>query len=972
MNCQAIDDLLLEFVEGELEKPQAEDVRTHLRTCPACHAKLRDYRELFGDLSAARSLDNRLNRPEAQVSTNAAPAHSHRGLHRIGDFEIITELGRGGMGVVYRAQQVSLGREVALKVLAAGAVQTQRAIQRFRHEAQAAARLHHTNIVPVYAQGESDGCCYYAMELIDGRPLHIVIRDDPDLGEAENLGHSADAANTAIDARKPTVDSAAASRAAASRRATVRLDRPAASAAPAGGSQSALARISGSFWRPRSAPRRFKRIARLFAEAAEALEHAHQQNILHRDIKPQNLLLGRDDKLHITDFGLARLMDEPGLTMTSEMVGTPAYMSREQITGPSSLVDARTDVYSLGVTLYEALTRQRAFEGQTYEKVIQAVLHDEPRRPRRIDSAIPIDLETICLRAMDKERERRFLSAGAMAADLRRYATDYPIASRRVGPLARASRWVKRNKAKTTAIAAILVAATLGPLLYHTAKANANQHLAQAWNTLLDDYRQTGTAMSELSAAGWLGDPRRKLLIRALAVVSDEPEQTRALLGPWVERHPDDRAALALLAWANMWTVPEQGQPRFDLSMEQIREVMRLSAEGSDGSAEFFIGQALMEVDYDEASSAFRRAIDLRYPQRFPQAMLHRARVLNNALYAHRNRIYYFDAASAFSSLAELLPKDPYPPYLRSVTQKLYAEILLAEQRDSGHSGVADADSRDTADDAYDKGLKNAEDATARDPLRGFGQLGEAGIHESRGIWAQSAEDRREHLLLAAHAYRAIPDEAMRNNPRIFRAQKFYSMRVAFWLNDCNAAETWRSMRYANEIDKEVDQFVYQAAFARCRGDDAAGRAAVNEGISVAGRLIHQRVRLWGSAPFLGLANAVAFSDSTDIESRRPEFWSAAFAQALDDYMNDLGSWEQLEAASVADKPEANRIHRRQAAMRYLRAAREMRAGRRDEAMKWLQLAADSYDHEQFCYMARVWLERMETDATWPPPELPK
>ncbi|MGE3181746.1 MAG: protein kinase, partial [Phycisphaerae bacterium] len=314
MNCTQIDELMLDFVEGELADHEASEVRFHIDRCELCKAKLRDYRGLFGELGAARSLDNRIHRPEA--SSVAAVPGTHRGVKIIGDFEILDELGRGGMGVVYRAQQISLNRVVALKVLAVGAVQSERAIQRFQHEAQAAARLHHTNIVPVYAQGQADGNFFYAMELIEGRSLSAVLRDRDDAlldGNTDGVG---------VASRRPAISS--------QQDATLPITTGPRNSDGATGGSTTLLR-TGTLIGLRRGGRRYKRLARLFAEVADGLHHAHEQGIVHRDIKPQNLMLGVDDKLHITDFGLARLASEPALTLTSEIVGTPAYMSPEQI-----------------------------------------------------------------------------------------------------------------------------------------------------------------------------------------------------------------------------------------------------------------------------------------------------------------------------------------------------------------------------------------------------------------------------------------------------------------------------------------------------------------------------------------------------------------------------------------------------------------------------------------------------------------
>jgi eukaryotic-like serine/threonine-protein kinase len=257
----------------------------------------------------------------------------------LGDFEVLRELGRGGMGIVYEARQLSLNRKVALKVLSAGLGLTEKAVGRFRREAEAAARLHHTNIVPVYATGEDKGIHYYAMKLIEGPSLDHVIRllrkgNDPLAGTPTAAPSSAESIAPDAAPTGPYV--------------------PTAASAPARGSSTSTG----------SSADRFDRIAQMVAEAADGLEYAHRQGVIHRDIKPSNLLLSPQGRLSINDFGLALVLEQPGMTLTGEFVGTPAYVSPEQITAGRAPLDRRTDIYSLGATLYELLTLQSPFGGE--------------------------------------------------------------------------------------------------------------------------------------------------------------------------------------------------------------------------------------------------------------------------------------------------------------------------------------------------------------------------------------------------------------------------------------------------------------------------------------------------------------------------------------------------------------------------------------------------------------------------------
>ena len=358
---------------------------------------------------------------------------------RLGDFEILRELGRGGMGVVYAARQVSLNRQVALKVLSGGLGLTGRAVHRFRREAEAAARLHHTNIVPVYATGEQDDTHFYAMELIDGPSLDHVIKQMR-RSRAEAL--AADERRSAdLEATGPNVES-----------------DPRASS-------DTLLNLSASNY----ASGYFDQVARMVADVADALDHAHNEGVIHRDIKPSNLLLSPDGRLSVNDFGLALLLEQPGMTMTGEFVGTPMYMSPEQIAAGRAPLDRRTDIYSLGATLYELLTLEPPFAAERRDQVIAQIMHKDPPPPRKVNRRVPVDLETICLKALEKDPDGRYRTGKAMAEDLRRYANRYAISARRAGPLDRAKKWAKRHPAVAALLACLFVAMlTTGFFAYQT------------------------------------------------------------------------------------------------------------------------------------------------------------------------------------------------------------------------------------------------------------------------------------------------------------------------------------------------------------------------------------------------------------------------------------------------------------------------------------------------------------------------
>jgi serine/threonine protein kinase len=379
---------------------------------------------------------------------------------RIGDFEILGELGRGGMGVVYRSRQCSLNRLVALKVLSSGLGLTTKAIMRFKLEAEAAAKLHHTNIVPIYWTGEEKRVPYYAMELIDGPSLDRVIKQLR--APADASGNISDV-ETSVDQHVPDWV-----------RETLISSSTEAADISTGADTSSL--DSSASFGPEGSW--YDNLAKMMADVADALAHAHDQGIVHRDIKPANLLLSSDGRLSINDFGLARMLEQPGMTMTGELMGSPMYMSPEQITAGRLPLDHRTDIYSLGASLYELLTLTPPFPGQQRDQVLSQVIHKDPPKPRSINPRIPRDLETICLKAMEKDPDRRYQTAEQMAKDLRCFVNRHAISARRTGPVERAIRWARKNKALTAMASLTLVIGVVSGVFWYTST-NATRELVE-------------------------------------------------------------------------------------------------------------------------------------------------------------------------------------------------------------------------------------------------------------------------------------------------------------------------------------------------------------------------------------------------------------------------------------------------------------------------------------------------------------
>jgi serine/threonine protein kinase len=339
----------------------------------------------------------------------------------LGDFRIFHEIGRGGMGIVYEAEQISLGRRVALKVLPFAAAMDPKQLQRFKNEAQAAAHLQHTNIVPVYYVGCERGVHFYAMQYIEGQTVAAVIRE---LSENAQFRLTNDQRMTNAQCHSTKNPESGAMAQTLIRHSTL-------------GIPWSLGIGHLSF---------FRTVARLGMQAAAALEHAHQLGVIHRDIKPANLLVDAGGRLWVTDFGLAHCQSQPGVTMTGDVLGTLRYMSPEQALAKRAALDARTDVYSLGVTLYELLTLEPAYNGRDREELLRQIAFEEPRRPQRVNRCIPAELETIVLKAMAKIPDERYATSQELADDLQRYLDDKPIRAKRASRRQRVAKWARRHK----------------------------------------------------------------------------------------------------------------------------------------------------------------------------------------------------------------------------------------------------------------------------------------------------------------------------------------------------------------------------------------------------------------------------------------------------------------------------------------------------------------------------------------------
>ena len=467
--------------------------------------RIREYAEKYPDYAAeieevfpalAMIEDLAPERTEDIVPARAASPAALGGLtvQRLGDYRIIREVGRGGMGIVYEAEQVSLGRHVALKVLPKELLDNPKQRSRFEREARAAARLHHTNIVPVFGVGENNGLVYYVMQFIQGLALDEVLEElkrlqaksgpqtgTPQTGELRVSRRVMSAADVARTLMSGTLESAA-------------------DAAPprTGGDDVTLAADQGSLPPPRPAsatgrlsdtfslsdssvalpgaapglaePAKKKQtywesVARIGAQVASALDYAHAQGVLHRDIKPANLLLDLRGTVWVTDFGLAKLDDDRDLTNAGDILGTLRYMAPETFKGGA---DARSEVYSLGLTLYELLAFRPAFDQTQRSSLIDQVMNAQITPLGRLNPQIPGDLQTIIHKAIDRDPAHRYQTAKDLADDLQRFLADEPIQARRISWPERICRWARRNRglaaALSVAACSLLVLNIAGPI----------------------------------------------------------------------------------------------------------------------------------------------------------------------------------------------------------------------------------------------------------------------------------------------------------------------------------------------------------------------------------------------------------------------------------------------------------------------------------------------------------------------------
>ncbi|MCH7701540.1 MAG: protein kinase [Planctomycetes bacterium] len=875
LTCHDVQEHLLDYLEGMVKHPEIAHWEAHFRQCNTCSDQLKQTRDLLGDLDAAGSVD--AGRSSAQARPGDPFPHAEAvptAGTRIGDFEIVNELGRGGMGIVYRARQCSLDRIVALKVLPPALGRTETAVHRFRSEVRTAARLRHPHIVPIHAWGEQDGVLHYAMELIEGRPLSEVIDEQ----RRKSLG---------------------------------------------------LQGTRAREW--------FRRTARSMADVADALEHAHEQGIIHRDIKPQNLLVGTDGRIHVADFGLARALDDPGVTDTGEVVGTPAYMSPEQTSGHRDRVDRRSDVWSLGVTIYEVLTLRRPFDAPTRDRIIDQIRNADPVRPRTIDREIPVDLETICLKMLEKEPDRRYATAYQLARDLRLFAGGQPISARRVGLMGRVrvlrgvGRWCRGVMNRLPG-----------------RHADTEPRIRQAFELLaFHDYHQGQRARSILETV----DPPRRGAAPyhtawALATMLDSTADTLYHLDRALDDDPENCTALYLQAWALRKHYPSRAREGLE----------RADAIGGPRSAaqHFLRGQAIMglggETAEEEAIACYREAIIHRRPDVYPQAMLHLGRALNHWMFHHRLLERFDETQRNLTTVANLQEDQAYPRYLLSIAYRLGAEIYA-------ENGVA------RAQDYYEQAARHAGDAQKIEPDNALGAIAEAEALASQRDFSGAIEAYDRALTVAENA-----------GSNVRRREVYeYRWRLHFWSGHADRALADLDARVrGGESESTVELWfasLLRAIVCAERGDGDQARRyaalAAEQSPTVPAAVLASAaaLRLVGRSD---QAEAVLSRHLPGVQWDRTVFpyESAQWNRSLYRFCTGESDWAALEGAVGRWGPEDPTWLLAQAY--FFSGVGRLAQGDRDRAAERFRQCVKTYDYERYSFLAQTLLVRMETSPGWP------
>ena len=656
-----LDELLEEFTE-RCRDGERISVAEYAGQHPGLAAEIR---ELFPTVLAMEQLNRSKSGPASQGRRLPLPPSE-----QLGDYRVVAEIARGGMGIVYEAEQVTLGRRVAVKVLPQQVLRNEKDVLRFQREAQTAAKLHHANIVPVFGVGQHDGIHYLVMQLIRGVGLDEILSElrrivvHPRLSDADadaapttartscvcrsaNLllsaelrsdsrGKSAAAKETLAikngiqdTVRSPAEDAewrglGSRSKPALRRASARRLLRPA--TGPAAADRHPIRAALDSEY--------YRNVARIGMQAADALGYAHRHDTLHRDIKPGNLLLDEEGVVWIADFGLAKAIEHDAVTWTGDIVGTLSYMAPERFEGQA---DALGDIYSLGLTLHELLTFERLFDGPDRAALMNRILNEPVPPPRKRNPGVPRDLETIVLKAVSKNPADRYQSADDLAEDLKNFLADRPIRARPVSAMEHGVRWCRRNRTITGLAAAVLwlmatvlVVTGIGYVRETTQRQRAEKTSRLALNALDEIYTQFAPPQITLGVSTSTSSAEEDVLLdhTQLPLSKDVALLLENLLRFYAElsRQADNSGTVtfkAIVANRRVGDIhrrlgdADKARDAYDRALTEIDTLapeQRGAAETSLEIARVYNGQGIVfhkTRSFEQALAAHRRTLDL-------------------------------------------------------------------------------------------------------------------------------------------------------------------------------------------------------------------------------------------------------------------------------------------------------------------------------------------------------------------------
>lgn len=647
----------------------ADDFAERIRAgeTPAIEDYVRQHPELESEIRAVFPTIARIEKASRVQLSNAGSQNAlssnsqaavELNLDKLGDFKIIRQIGQGGMGIVYEALQVSLQRHVALKVISPAISNSPKQLARFKREAATAARLHHTNIVPVFGSGEEDGIHYFAMQLIDGIPLHEAVRSLRNSGTFDFASTASTFFPITPDHSRPRGQR---SKPETSRALTHAGVAEPTFADPAGlnAAESPLPAFDdtsgdaahGSHTVERQKVLYRRKVCELVADIADALQYAHEHGVLHRDIKPSNLLMDKQGTVWITDFGLAKFDDHDGITRTGDMVGTLRYMSPEQFSGDG---DARSDVCSLGLTLFELLTLRPAYSETRSAPLMKLKTEQPPPSPRKVDSTIPRDLDTIVLKACAVDAKHRYQTAGDFREDLIRFVDGRPINARRASLLEQTWRWSKRNpliaSLASLSIALLICVAVVSVIanqMTRTALNQKQQEFKRAEESKITAQRALETAKTQKE----LADANFSVAIRAFEEIMENISRRGIPHGIAVEVEKEEIRSFETSLTSSDVEVLETLLSFFAQFAEQNKaDLTYQSAMAYKRVAE--IQQSLgrlveAEQTFEQAIESFRN-LDLSKLSRIENDLI-QMRILNELAYCANRRGDFAAAESALS-----------------------------------------------------------------------------------------------------------------------------------------------------------------------------------------------------------------------------------------------------------------------------------------------------------------------------------